>query len=67
MPMSSVLPLACWQLESLPAMVQGVYSDDPQVQLEATTQFRKLLSIGEFRTGVMCYIESLLGIGTRSL
>ncbi|AEE28423.1 importin alpha isoform 4 [Arabidopsis thaliana] len=26
-------------------MVQGVYSDDPQAQLEATTQFRKLLSI----------------------
>ena len=34
------------QLESLPAMVQGVCSDDPQAQLEATTQFRKLLSIG---------------------
>ena len=29
-------------------MVQGVYSDDPQAQLEATTQFRKLLSIGMF-------------------
>ncbi len=35
------------QLESLPAMVQGVYSEDPFQQLEATTQFRKLLSIGE--------------------
>ena len=34
------------QLESLPAMVQGVWSEDPQAQLEATTQFRKLLSIG---------------------
>jgi HEAT repeat protein len=33
------------QLESLPAMVSGVYSDDPATQLEATTQFRKLLSI----------------------
>jgi hypothetical protein len=28
-------------------MVQAVRSDDPAVQLEATTQFRKLLSIGE--------------------
>ncbi len=34
------------QLESLPAMVQGVWSEDHQAQLEATTQFRKLLSIG---------------------
>ena len=27
-------------------MVAGVMSDDPARQLEATTQFRKLLSIG---------------------
>jgi hypothetical protein len=27
-------------------MVSGVYSDDNNLQLEATTQFRKLLSIG---------------------
>ncbi|KAG8067233.1 hypothetical protein GUJ93_ZPchr0005g15587 [Zizania palustris] len=33
------------KLESLPAMVQAVLSDDSAVQLEATTQFRKLLSI----------------------
>ncbi|KAI3438906.1 hypothetical protein D9Q98_001320 [Chlorella vulgaris] len=33
------------KLESLPAMVQGVWSEDPQAQLDATTQFRKLLSI----------------------
>lgn len=33
------------KLESLPAMVAGVYSDDGNLQLEATTQFRKLLSI----------------------
>jgi hypothetical protein len=33
------------QLESLPAMVAGVYSEDPATQLEVTTQFRKLLSI----------------------
>ncbi|KAK8532600.1 hypothetical protein V6N13_131913 [Hibiscus sabdariffa] len=33
------------RLESLTAMVAGVWSDDRNVQLEATTQFRKLLSI----------------------
>ncbi|KAL5700334.1 Importin subunit alpha-4 [Ranunculus cassubicifolius] len=33
------------KLESLPVMVQGVYSDNPALQLESTTQFRKLLSI----------------------
>ncbi|KAL6897955.1 hypothetical protein ACP4OV_006914 [Aristida adscensionis] len=33
------------KLEGLPAMVQAVLSDDPTTQLEATTQFRKLLSI----------------------
>lgn len=33
------------KLESLPAMVGGVWSDDRSLQLEATTQFRKLLSI----------------------
>ncbi|RYR12882.1 hypothetical protein Ahy_B04g070180 isoform C [Arachis hypogaea] len=33
------------QLESLPAMVAGVLSNDNSQQLEATTQFRKLLSI----------------------
>ncbi|CAH8254759.1 unnamed protein product [Arabidopsis lyrata] len=33
------------KLESLPSMVGGVWSDDRSLQLEATTQFRKLLSI----------------------
>ncbi|XP_051141633.1 importin subunit alpha-like [Andrographis paniculata] len=33
------------KLESLPAMVAGVWSNDAALQLEATTQFRKLLSI----------------------
>ncbi|PPE00013.1 hypothetical protein GOBAR_DD02993 [Gossypium barbadense] len=33
------------QLENLPAMVAGVWADDSNMQLEATTQFRKLLSI----------------------
>lgn len=38
------------QLESLPAMVAGVSSSDSNLQLEATTQFRKLLSIGSLST-----------------
>ncbi|GLT42597.1 hypothetical protein SLA2020_165880, partial [Shorea laevis] len=33
------------KLESLPVMVAGVWSGDGNAQLEATTQFRKLLSI----------------------
>lgn len=38
------------QLEHLPSMVAGVWSDESTLQLEATTQFRKLLSIGEYKT-----------------
>uniref|UniRef100_A0A5B6Z643 Importin subunit alpha n=1 Tax=Davidia involucrata TaxID=16924 RepID=A0A5B6Z643_DAVIN len=33
------------KLEHLPSMVAGVWSDDGNLQLEATSQFRKLLSI----------------------
>lgn len=33
------------RLESIPLMVQGVWSDDPDRQVDATMQFRKLLSI----------------------
>ncbi|KAJ6973909.1 importin subunit alpha-1-like isoform X1 [Populus alba x Populus x berolinensis] len=33
------------QLEHLPSMVAGVWTEDGNLQLEATTQFRKLLSI----------------------
>ncbi|TVU46766.1 hypothetical protein EJB05_06325, partial [Eragrostis curvula] len=40
------------RLDGLQAMVQAVRSDDPAVQLEATTQFRKLLSIGRVIAGV---------------
>ncbi|OIV91678.1 hypothetical protein TanjilG_26531 [Lupinus angustifolius] len=36
------------KLESLPEMVAGVLSEDNTQQLEATAQFRKLLSIGSF-------------------
>ena len=42
--MLTIYPLP--QLENLPTMVQGVWSDDHKVQLENTTHFRKLLSIG---------------------
>lgn len=33
------------KLEQLPAMIQGVMGNDPAVQTECTTQFRRLLSI----------------------
>ena len=46
------------QLEGLPALVQAVLSNDPNVQLEATTQFRKLLSIGEIR--ILCVAVAFL-------
>jgi len=38
---------ALQQLDELPAKVQGLYSQNPQEQYEATQWFRKLLSIGE--------------------
>jgi len=37
--------LAASKLEQLPAMVQGVMGNDPALQTECTTQFRRLLSI----------------------
>ena len=43
------LSLIITQLESLPQMVDGVNSPDPAVQLDATTRFRKLLSIERTR------------------
>ncbi|MCO5576267.1 hypothetical protein L7F22_030076 [Adiantum nelumboides] len=33
------------KLESLPGMISGVWSEDPNTQVDATYQFRKLLSI----------------------
>ncbi|KAL3652910.1 hypothetical protein CASFOL_002591 [Castilleja foliolosa] len=38
-------PLLEKKLETLPSMVTGIWSSDGALQLEATTQFRKLLSI----------------------
>lgn len=37
-------------------MVAGVWSDNSSLQLEATTQFRKLLSIGTFMCISLCYL-----------
>jgi len=42
---SPVSRAAATKLEQLPAMVQGVLGNDPHVQVECTTQFRRLLSI----------------------
>ncbi|PWZ10163.1 Importin subunit alpha-1a [Zea mays] len=56
------------KLESLPAMVSGVYSDDNNLQLEATTQFRKLLSIENTKAvidhGAVPIFVKLLGSGS---
>ncbi|KAF8401286.1 hypothetical protein HHK36_012219 [Tetracentron sinense] len=56
------------KLESLPVMVQGVWSENPALQLEATTQFRKLLSIERsppieevIKTGVVPRFVEFLG------
>ena len=37
--------IAASKLEQLPEMIQGVMGNDPAVQTECTTQFRRLLSI----------------------
>jgi len=42
------------QLDGLSAMVHAVLSNNPTMQLEATTQFRKLLSIGEIQ--ILCAV-----------
>ncbi|RAL42074.1 hypothetical protein DM860_011857 [Cuscuta australis] len=43
--LASAASLLDKKLESLPSMVAGAWSNDGNMQLEATTQFRKLLSI----------------------
>jgi len=47
------------QLESIPLMVQGVASADPAAQLEATTQFRKLLSIGMLEQAALLRLSAV--------
>ncbi|XP_047328688.1 importin subunit alpha-4-like [Impatiens glandulifera] len=42
---SHTAALTVKRLESIPLMVEGVWSEDHTAQVEATTQFRKLLSI----------------------
>ncbi|KAK9161768.1 hypothetical protein Syun_008109 [Stephania yunnanensis] len=55
------------QLESLLALVEGVCSPNPALQLESTTQFRKLLSVGcgrieeVIKTGVVPKLVEFLG------
>ncbi|KAH6555811.1 hypothetical protein KP509_1Z226000 [Ceratopteris richardii] len=46
------------KLENLPALITGVWSEDPTLQVEATTQFRKLLSIERNPP-----IEAVIGAG----
>lgn len=46
MPYAQALALVAVQAENMEAMVAGVNSDNPQLHLEAVTQFRKVLSIG---------------------
>jgi len=49
------------KLEHLPEMVAGVFSADPALQLQCTTQFRKLLSIEKSPP-----IEEVIGTGVVS-
>ncbi|WZZ26438.1 hypothetical protein YC2023_009839 [Brassica napus] len=55
---ASFVSIGLIKLESLPSMVGGVWSDDRSLQLEATTQFRKLLSIERSPP-----IEEVIGAG----
>nr|ACJ85760.1 unknown [Medicago truncatula]AFK44238.1 unknown [Medicago truncatula] len=62
------------KLEHLPTMVAGVWSDDNNLQLESTTQFRKLLSIERtppieevIQTGVVSRFVEFLMRGWRKL
>lgn len=55
------------QVESLPSMVNKVWSMDSNMQLDATTQFRKLLSKGK-RMLLSCFLVcKLILLGSCSL
>jgi len=43
------------QLEHLPAMVAGIWTNDNNMQFETTTQFRKMLSIGKILVYAICF------------
>lgn len=47
------------QLESLPTLVAGIWTDENTLQLEATTQFRKLLSIGKTSISFIYLVSQL--------
>lgn len=47
------------QLESLPTLVAGIWTDENTLQLEATTQFRKLLSIGKTSISFLYLVSQL--------
>ncbi|TYI77140.1 hypothetical protein E1A91_D06G125800v1 [Gossypium mustelinum] len=53
------------KLENLPAMVVGTWANDSNMQLEATTQFRKLLSIGstEMPNAMETIFQAALALG----
>ncbi|PHT50767.1 Importin subunit alpha [Capsicum baccatum] len=46
------------EIESLPEMIFGVWSDDSSMQLEFTTYFQKLLSIGQTQSSYIEVIQS---------
>lgn len=52
------------QLDNLPSMVQGVWSENAALQLEAMIQFRKLLSIGIY---TKCHTIWTFSIGKQSI
>ena len=70
-PMGPQQAASSQRLEHLPEMVNGVMSVDPMMQLEATTQFRKLLSIEKnppiqavINAGVVPRFIEFLQVGT---
>ena len=54
-PAATVDPMMAHHLNNIPTLVAGVHSEDPNVQFECTTQFRKLLSIGKIHCHHISY------------